>query len=154
MNEDSVNLRGGKKWYSTCDCTSIGSRSAFHRVYEQPIMAGKEPSATAEEKDIASRRADEVRTYFWSTYYIHSHSVCHGNIWLRCSCRQCYHKRVMHCFLFQLNRLISQFFLRRTQAINHQYLLPKGLFIHAHHSTHTRSYSILLIFSSLDSVLV
>jgi DNA repair and recombination protein RAD54B len=66
-----------------CNPGMLGSRSAFHRVYEQPIMAGKEPSATAEEKDIASRRADE------------------------------------------LNRLISQFFLRRTQAINHQYLLPK-----------------------------
>ena len=69
MNKNSVNLRGGKLWHSACDCTSIGSRSAFHRVYEQPIMAGKEPSATAEEKDIASRRADEVRTpYFWSMY--------------------------------------------------------------------------------------
>lgn len=29
--------------------------------------------------------------------------------------------------LLKLNRLISQFFLRRTQAINQQYLLPKGL---------------------------
>ena len=38
----------------------IGSRAAFHRVYEQPIVNGKEPSATAEEKEIAARRADEV----------------------------------------------------------------------------------------------
>ena len=29
-------------------------------------------------------------------------------------------------FSSQLNRLISQFFLRRTQEVNHQYLLPKG----------------------------
>ena len=43
-----------------CVCVCAGSRSAFHRVYEQPILAGKEPSATAEEKDIATRRADEV----------------------------------------------------------------------------------------------
>ena len=39
-----------------------GSRGAFHRVYEQPIVMGKEPSATAVEKEIAEKRADEVHT--------------------------------------------------------------------------------------------
>ena len=29
-------------------------------MYEQPIVAGKEPSATTEERDIANRRGDEV----------------------------------------------------------------------------------------------
>ena len=63
----------------------VGSRGAFHRVYEQPIVVGKEPSATAEEKEIASRRADEVYSFFllfrhramhvYACIYIYMYSV-------------------------------------------------------------------------------
>lgn len=49
--------------YTFLSVIHVGSRAAFHRVYEQPIVNGKEPSATAKEKEIAARRADEVRNH-------------------------------------------------------------------------------------------
>ena len=49
--------------YPPCPPCPPGSCGAFHRVYEQPIVAGKEPTATAEEKEISSKRADEVHVY-------------------------------------------------------------------------------------------
>ena len=38
----------------------IGSASAFRKVYEEPIVASRQPTATAEEKSIGEARANQV----------------------------------------------------------------------------------------------
>ena len=39
-------------------------------MYEQPIVTGKEPSATAEEKEIARKRADEVCIHVYCPFVL------------------------------------------------------------------------------------
>jgi len=38
----------------------VGSASAFHKVYEEPIVASRQPTATAEEKVMGEARASQV----------------------------------------------------------------------------------------------
>ena len=40
--------------------TFIGSHAAFQRVYEDPIVLSRQPSASPEEKEIGETRANEV----------------------------------------------------------------------------------------------
>jgi len=42
-----------------CKC-SLGSASAFHKVYEEPIIASRQPTATAAEKVMGEARANQV----------------------------------------------------------------------------------------------
>lgn len=42
--------------YDVCS----GSHGAFRRVYEDPIVQSRQPTATAEEKEIGETRANEV----------------------------------------------------------------------------------------------
>ena len=37
-----------------------GTQASFRRVYEEPILRGRQPDATAEEKEIGESRASEV----------------------------------------------------------------------------------------------
>ena len=37
-----------------------GTQASFRRVYEEPIVRGRQPGATAEEKEIGENRASEV----------------------------------------------------------------------------------------------
>ena len=46
----------------------LGSASAFHKVYEEPIIASRQPTATATEKVMGEARANQVITS--STAYI------------------------------------------------------------------------------------
>ncbi|XP_028396792.1 DNA repair and recombination protein RAD54B-like [Dendronephthya gigantea] len=66
-----------------CNPGIFGTQASFRRVYEEPIVRGRQPGATAEEKEIGESRACE------------------------------------------LNRLTSQFLLRRTSEINNKYLPRK-----------------------------
>ena len=42
-------------------CT--GTHAAFRRVYEEPIVQSRQPTATLEEREIGEMRANEVCTY-------------------------------------------------------------------------------------------
>ena len=46
--------------YVMMRCWDTGSHSAFKKVYEEPIVLSRQPTATSEEKVIGYRRADEV----------------------------------------------------------------------------------------------
>ena len=37
-----------------------GTQASFRRVYEEPIVRGRQPGAIAEEKEIGGNRASEV----------------------------------------------------------------------------------------------
>ena len=41
-------------------CVYTGSYSAFKKVYEEPIVQSRQPTATSHERDIGEARADEV----------------------------------------------------------------------------------------------
>lgn len=66
-----------------CNPGTLGTLSSFRRVYEEPIVRGREPDAPRDDKELGERRANE------------------------------------------LNRLTSQFLLRRTSEINNKYLPKK-----------------------------
>ena len=44
----------------TCRTLTIGSASAFRKVYEEPIVASRQPTATTEEKVMGEARASQV----------------------------------------------------------------------------------------------
>ena len=48
----------------------VGSASAFRKVYEEPIVASRQPTATAEEKSIGEARASQVHN---KLFIVHLH---------------------------------------------------------------------------------
>ena len=43
----------------------LGSQAAFHRVYEDPILQSRLPTATVEDKDVGENRAKEVHALLY-----------------------------------------------------------------------------------------
>lgn len=54
---------------------TAGSANAFHKVYEEPIVVSRQPTATAEEKIMGEARANQVRSYI-HTYIQYILCVC------------------------------------------------------------------------------
>ena len=46
------------------NCCYAGSASAFRKVYEEPIIASRQPTATNEEKVMGEARASQVHMLF------------------------------------------------------------------------------------------
>lgn len=44
-----------------CIVCVAGSQAAFQKVYEGPIVLARQPTATAEEREVGNARAEEVR---------------------------------------------------------------------------------------------
>ena len=46
------------------NCLTLGSASAFRKVYEEPIVASRLPTATPEEKVMGEARASQVEAIY------------------------------------------------------------------------------------------
>ena len=56
-NSIGIHMRPSRQ---TCRTITIGSASAFRKVYEEPIVASRQPTATIEEKVMGEARASQV----------------------------------------------------------------------------------------------